>query len=323
MITGPQSGKIAGWIAPGADVDWYPIAAMRWAGLPVLVAIPGGFEVVAEIRRHPRRRLPWWYQLGVWTGEAYGWARSEVIALDMVGRAEPSDYSPTAFRPLDLSAWRHPLPPPLDPVFGPKRPLAPSIEPADDDVTALGAVGAGQPKRHQGSDDWPHPGLKLGGKGSAPASIEECEARLLRAFRTSASRAGGGAVGHAVASTCADIPREMVLASCAANAAYWAVHPDADGSTFEAVRSGWTPSKRDASDWDTALGWLNGLNKRAVRVVALRAADPPWSFRQIAERFGMKNQNSARWLYAKAMQHAFCSALRMPTSIRASAQETR
>lgn len=295
----------AAW-APDTDALFYPIETMRWANLPVVVTLlggdrpmpadetRGGFEVLAIVRKHPRRKVWWWYQVGAWGGAGHGWMRSEQIALDMVGRTPPSPKSPTAWRPLDVAAWPHPLPAPLDPSFGPKRPPTATPEAAE----ALDP--------HIGDDGWPYPGLVL--TLGTPASREECEARVLRAFRTSASAAGGGAIGHAARTMSADIPKEIILASIRLNEAWWSVHPDADGGVFEAVRSGWTPNKRDVGDWVTALGWLDYLEPRAVRVISLRAADPPFSFRQIAERIRVSHHVTAKRIYERAIDAAFASA---------------
>lgn len=291
------AAKVTAWHAPDADVLWYPIAAMRWAGLPVIVALArGGTEIVAEIRKHPRRKTWCWYQLGSWGGEGYGWMRSDVIELEFVNRE--TDQSPVAFRPLDLSAWRHPLPEPLDSSFGA------SVAQCQPRLEAQEALDP-----HHGSDDWPYPGLRLGAEGAVPKSREECEARILRAFRTSHSSAGGF-VGHMSSGTCADIPREQVqiaLAHCNAERIREELRLGV-AQPLNAVRSGWTPTKRDIGDWVQALQWLNSAEPRAVHVVELRAADPPWSFRQIAERMRLSSHNTARRWYAAAVAHAFASA---------------
>jgi len=301
------SAKITAWHAPDADVLWYPIEAMRWVGLPVIVALArGGTEIVAEIRKHPRRKTWCWYQLGSWGGDSYGWMRSDVIELEFVNRE--TEHSPHAFRPLDAAAWKHPLPEPLAPAVSLKRPPAATPEPQE----ALDP--------HHGSDDWPYPGLRLGAEGAVPKSREECEARILRAFRTSHSSAGGF-VGHMSSGTCADIPREQVqiaLAHCNAERIREELRLGV-AQPLNAVRSGWTPTKRDIGDWVQALQWLNSADPADVHVVELRAADPPWSFRQIAERMRLASHNTARRWYADAISHAFQSALRLPSANRADA----
>lgn len=294
-ISGPRAGNLTAWHAPeAADERWYPVTGCKLAaGVPVRVMLDKpGFDVLAVIKKHPRRKVWWWFQLGVWSGDEARWLRSQEIALAPVGADPRWDTSPNSFRPVDEAAWPYALPAPLDPPLGPKRPpaaLPAAPEPLDP---------------HHGSDDWPYPGLALG-RLTAPRSREECEARVLRAYRTSAAQPR---TGHGGSSLCADIPKEIVLASVRLNEAWWSVHPDADGGVFEAVRSGWTPTERDIADWWVALGWLNHVEPKARRAVALRAADPPWSFRQIAERLGVMSHNTARALYGRAIDHAFGAA---------------
>jgi hypothetical protein len=289
--------------APGTDAPWYPIEAMQRPGVPVVVVVgERGVTPLAVIRKW-RGRL-WWFQVGAWGGEAYGWIPREEVRLAEVGRDPPSRWSPTAWRPVDAAAWRHPLPPPLDPAFGANKPPV---------VTPEAPEGIDP---HQGSDDWPYPDVKLG--LGVPASREECEARVLRAFRTQAL--AGGIVGHSDGSFCGDMPGEI------GRQARWHCNQEREAEErrlgvaqpLEAVRSGWTPSKRDIEDWDTALGWLNGLLRLDKDIVALRASDPPWSFRQIGELKHIHRQKAKRW-YDEAIDAAFQSALRMPTSIRAAA----
>lgn len=302
-IQGPRSGKMGAWHAAGADVAWYPIEAMRWPNVPVVVSL-GGAEVLAVVRMQARTKRWWWVQLGCWGDAEKRWLRHQEIPLEMVGRNPPTRKSPTAWRPADPAIWRHPLPEPLSwPAMGPNRAAEPPQEPLE------------PIDPHLSSDGWPHPGLRLG--LGVPASREECEARVLRAFRTSASRAGGGSVGHRAREICADIPKEIVLASVRRNELWWSIHPDADGSVYQAVRSGWAPSKRDIADWVEALGWLNGFERRSMRVIALRAADPPWSFRQIAERIGVKRNVTAKAVYERAIDQAFEAALQTTTRPRA------
>lgn len=304
-VTGPRSGKLAAWWSPDAGDDvWYPLGpGVKLApGVPISVVLEGdrrpeadkgGYAVLAIIEKHPRRKTWWWFQIGAWGGEAYGWVRTVKTELDQVGRTPPSDRSPFAFRPADLARWPHPLPAPLDPAFGPKRPparVAEAAEPLQD-----------------GSDDWPYPGLALG--LGVPASGEECEARILRAFRTSAS-AVGGHIGHGASGYCADIPREMVKTALkwAAQAREAEDRREGRAPDLEAVRSGWTPTKRDVEDWTVALSWLDGVSQRAVLILSLRAADPPWSFRQIAERVRGTNRETVRTRYVSTMAHAYWQA---------------
>jgi hypothetical protein len=63
------------------------------------------------------------------------------------------------------------------------------------------------------------------------------------------------------------------------------------------------------TDWDFALGWLSRVDARLIDVIELRAADPPFSFPQIAQRLrGLRSHVTARRLYDRAMDNAFASA---------------
>jgi hypothetical protein len=302
-IAGPARGRMQAWVAPDVDTPWYPIEAMRWAGLPVIVMLEkGGAAVLAVARKQARPKGVWWYQLGSWGGDGYGWLKHDEIRLAAYGRTPPAPKSPVAFRPVDPARWVHPLPAPIisplgiTEAFGPNRP-APAAHDEPEPVNP-----------DQGSDDWPHPGLALG--LGTPASLEECEARILRAFRTSNAQAR---VGHGASALCSDIPKEIVLVSVRLNELWWSVQPDADGSAFDAVRSGWSPSKRDKEDWVNALDWLHHIDRRALKILALRAADPPWSFRQIAERLWIKSHNTVRRMYEHGIAAAFEQATKEAT----------
>lgn len=301
-IAGPAKGRLAAWHAPDAGLPWWPIDAMpRVFHLPVIVSLnETAAHVVAEMRKFGRARRPWWFQLGVWDDVGYQWMRYAEIELEPVGREPPGRNSPVAFRPLDLARWVHPLPKPLTPAQGPSRPPPANV---DEARPCPEEDGREDFDPHLASDGWPHPGLPL--TLGLPASLAECEARILRGFRTSASRGGGASVGHVSRALCSDIPSELVrkVSFDAERARVAAGEYD-----LEAVQSGWTPTKRDLADWDTALSWLNALDRRSVRIVALRAANPPFSFRQIAERLRVKSHNGVRAMYAAAMEAAFRAA---------------
>ena len=292
-----MSNRVTAWHAPDAGAHWYPIADWRWADVPVVVILDGGqralaHEVLAIVRREARTKRLWWFQLGAWDGG--GWARNEV-RLDAYGRSPPGRYSPVAWRPVDLALWPHLLPEPLASTFGAIRPHAKPLDP----VEPLDP--------HAASDGWPYPDVLLG--RGIPKSREECEARVLRGFRTSAAQ---GRIGHGGGGGfCSDIPSEMVLIALKNEAREREREERAAGkrsTDAEAVRSGWTPTRRDLDDWDTALSWLNHVEPRACDAVELRAADPPFSFVQIAKFIGVKRNVTARALYDKAIEHAFASA---------------
>lgn len=167
----------------------------------------------------------------------------------------------------------------------------------------FGASGDVQIDPHLSSDGWPYPDIALG-QQTAPTSIEECEARILRAYRTSDAQRR---VGHGPGSFCGDIPSDMVKIALMTAAREREREERREGRApdLEAVRSGWTPGERDKEDWTYALAWLNGVDRRALRILALRAADPPWSFRQIAERLRLGSHETVRARYLAALRWAF------------------
>lgn len=99
--------------------------------------------------------------------------------------------------------------------------------------------------------------LRLGSAAERPASLEECEARILRAFATARADRVQGPAGYR-----SSIP------------AY--VHSDADrrAQAEIAPKRGplrWAPTPRDVSDCATALGWLAGIDGTDRDVVEYRA----------------------------------------------------
>lgn len=313
-IAGPLTGNMTAWVDPEAASEvWYPIEAMRRADIKVIVSLVGGRghvprrgedkeyrggrSVLALVRRHERLKKDWWFQIGTWGGPKYGWIEGKQTPLEMYGRTPPTRFSPVMFRPLVPLTWPDALPDPLRSTFGPNLPEPAALEP-DEPLDP-----------HLADDSWPHPGMKLG-HGEAPLTRDECEARILRAFRTSNSSAGGD-VGHHGSSYCADIPTEMVKTALLHADAERRVQERAEGIApeSEAVRSGWTPTKRDLADWLMALTWLNGLDRKELRVLSMKAADPPFSLRQIKERVRVKSATTVSNIYERALDQAFAAAI--------------
>lgn len=251
---------------------WYPIEACRRPGVPVIVVLEdGGTEVLAIIRRHSeRQRAWWWFQIGAWGGPGIGWMPRTEIALDMWGRSQRRAKSPALWRPAPGIVWPDALPAPIEHHFTAR---AMDLTPHPTEADALDPYLA--------HDGWPAPGLKLGER-TPPVSFEECEARILRAFRTEETRAGGVRGHRGSGGFCGDIPSDMVrIALKAAEAQRLA---ESGERSFEAVRSAWSPTRRDNGDWDYAQAWLRPVSARDRQIVKWRAADPPWSWRQIAEK---------------------------------------
>ncbi|MFM2445582.1 MAG: hypothetical protein RI936_29 [Pseudomonadota bacterium] len=189
--------------------------------------------------------------------------------------APPARY-PTTWRPYPDVAFPAALPTPLAKPR-PRAPLTPDEAP---------------PPPAEG-DGWPHPEIALG--LGAPASLAECEARVLRALR---SVEAGPRVGHVVRRTSGDYASEWH-----AILRRFEDHDATDPSHIGPVRALFTPTRRDLADAEAALGWLFATcDADEVYVFRCRAADPAYSFAQIAERQG-------RWRRRSGVHAAYLAAL--------------
>lgn len=237
----------------------YPAHLLDVLDVPV-VALGPGYAMDAVLRRHDGHGRYWWHR------------------LDADGKVTPfaqwpaGKRSPEFWRPKDLISWPAPLP---EPHVSLSIPSPPDFRPPRGEPEPLPDM----------SDGWPHPRVKLGDR-TPPVSRDECEARLLRALRTSASSAVSS-IHRPRRTICGDLPSEWVKAALAhAEAERLSRLIERVGSDFEAVRSGWTPNKRDINDWDYALIWLRGVDGAAARVLKWRSFDPPFSFSEIGDRLG-------------------------------------
>lgn len=267
---------------------WYPIASMRRHRITVRVQ-GAGFECLAIVRDHPTAKRPWWIVMT---------ERATMDGVRMLPSEPLAPYgvaahvrAPMLWQPIAAGQWPDALP---DPVRTPPRPPGQHAAPPDaepEDATQPG-------------DGWPYPGLRLG-QCTAPVSLEECEARLLRALRTSASRETGH-VGLDRRATCSDL-----IAIALKFAHFEAIMRGDVKPDTEAVRSGWTPLRRDIEDWTYALEWLRapGCGGIGQDVLMLRAADPPWSFRGAAERLSTRRKpitgQAAHAAYWRVVEAAF------------------
>lgn len=281
-------------------IHWYPITAMKVAHVPVWVSGPG-FEVMAEIRRHAKLSKPgnpvWWWMEILKTGKT-----RELAAVGIAdGDARRGlRTAPVLFRPLDPSNWPHGLPAPVSvPLPAIAKPS--SLPPEPEDGTIQG-------------DDFPYR-MWLGSQ-VPPETLKECEARLLRALRTERSPAVSG-IGNHASNFSADIPRQM--AQIALSISNWERRTEerlanpgkTDWETHEAASSGWTPNRRDISDWDYCLDWLVALDFQEFLAIAMRSADPQWNYRLIGEDDRMKMApDQVRWVYKRAIAKAFRRARR-------------
>lgn len=251
---------------------WYAIAAypIRVTGRDVEIAADG---------RHVTAHL------GVDRGSGkLAWMQRHASGVDMIltpwrhpALVDLPRRYPTTWRPLAGDAWPLPLPPPL---MTPRRAAPAPIEAIEPPATER--------------DGWPYPHIPLGRE--QPASVEEAEARVLRALRSVKT---GPRVGHAARQISGDYSRE-----------WYAIlrrhmdHDAEDKGHIGPVRALFEPTRRDLADVDTALGWLRAIatdDGAEWLLLRLRAADPAWSFAQIAEAH-------RRWPSRQAAQRAYKSA---------------
>lgn len=162
---------------------------------------------------------------------------------------------------------------------------------------------------------WPYPNLRLGRAGTPPKTIQECEARILRAIRTSRvqerddDNRGPSALW----------PKDLVIAAAIVEKSMRAsktrklpgFRPEdyeqfyIDESDLEARPARWDPLPRDVSDYEwRPRGPLYWPPDWSWSLFARRADMPVWTFGQIADKDDMGESETIE-LYADACQTAF------------------
>lgn len=190
------------------------------------------------------------------------------------------DAAPETWRPFDGVTWAGPLP---EPVREPRPP-------------ALFTDMPSAPEPLVPADGWPFPGLPLGTFREKPRSPLELEARVLRGLRTERTpgivkpdRLGYPSPWPATVTEWSDLIAQQ---------------ENHDNLVLRALRSAWTPDRRDLGDWDVATGWLAGLRQprqrphkpnRWQRIFIARSLDPPWSWRRIADNAGRDVETIRGW----------------------------
>lgn len=287
------------WTAPPDGRPWYSTDDIdpRIHAAMTLDLAWSGFQVIGRLAVDPRSGKLVWQE---WRA-----ALGEWVMLTPYRRAGPSN-PPIGREPL---LWRpnaeYPVPDDalagLAPANGLRRLEPPAPTPAADV----------EPARSHG-DDWPHPGLALGsGARAAPRTVDEAEARVLRALRLESVLQ---APGHRLRVLAADIPREKVQA--------FLKERDAGlrDSYLPPASGVWAPTPRDRDDYLTAVGWLVAhLSRHDHRLIRRRAANPPYTFRQVAEMdTRLANARHALEVYQRAFKHLFAAVTKA-----ARQQETR
>jgi hypothetical protein len=278
-------------IADDAGRPWYRMESMRRAGVLVEIVLPVGARHVAQVKRWPQPSSPLWWVLG--SGEQLG-RYLDHTALQRAAR--PPHWHPVYWRPLPGVVWPDALGEPLaaTPYVTPPPPRPHIVEPPE-----------------PAASDWPHPGLALGCL-APPRSVEECEARVLRAWRTMNSP---GVVqldnpGRSVSNLLSVLTRliyDIDGAQSARRRRRSDDEPEHVDHTVGDVRVAFVPTRRDLTDWPYALDWLMTLTPRAQQIVRLRAANPVHSWWQVADQVGLKSHSSAMTAYKRAvvaMYHA-------------------
>ncbi|MGE3064146.1 MAG: hypothetical protein AB7K67_01050 [Hyphomicrobiaceae bacterium] len=278
---------------PGAL--WYPIGYLTLAHADRTVHLAGqGWEVVGRLSLDPASRLWAWMEWHAGLGQYLLLTPFRIVPDGALRHRR----EPTAWRPVEWEAWPEPLPEALiGPIY---REPEPGPEP--------------DPPPLPETDDWPYPGLRLGER-VPPVCEREAEARVLRGLRRMEMEPNPGLRTLAYAS---DIPREFYhlmrrhqQAEDAAEARRRGLPVTAE---IGAVRSAWTPSRRDNGDWHYALDWWRQLTAFERQLFRFRAANPPFSWRQIAERVG-GSKDTVRGNYLRAVDKLTVIARATPAEL--------
>lgn len=276
--------RIAHWHDVDHPIVWYPawfLDPAKHMGRSVLLS-GSGWQVTGRIGVDDKAKIPSWQEWRAfekrWASLA-PWRSDEVIDVRRAGE-------PTAFRPLEGSVWAGDLPQPI--VGWSPRPMttAATFAAHDADPIAQGM---------RDTDGWPFPGLRLGCR-VPPETDKECEARVLRAYRHMASMPRVGIQHRTIA---ADWPAEWYYIGDRINRQEAAK----DGHIGD-ERVAWVSTRRDATDWDYALDWIKSMRAGPRELIEKRAANPPWSFWQIADR-DRTNPDTVRKRYRAAIELAF------------------
>ncbi len=250
---------------------WYPISALRRPDVRVRIAGPG-------------------YVCVGWRGAGRHVAFFALSGKGK-GRRLPAEHAPTAFQPLDpAQPWPDPLPDPII-AAGEADWRSPAPEPVRDPYGC-----------DHGPIRWDDPHtIPYNARGEVLR--DEAEARLLRALKTMATWrvldtdiSGSRVAWPAVIREWGDY-----TGHAEADGRFVARDRTPSGARIEVVPAPprFEPTPRDQDDALIALAWYAALHppearhrhetwalSLAQRIVAKRAADPPWSFRRIGEDAG-------------------------------------
>jgi hypothetical protein len=189
----------------------------------------------------------------------------------------PKHATPQLWRPEFESVWPHDLP---DPAWTtPSREREESSQSVDDTLEVEHTDPLGKPK-------------------TPPRSINECEQRIIRAWRTMNHP---GIVRKDLQTKLSFYPEDFLIASEVRKQDIFKGRArlkleDLDDFDFSAPEPSteaigvFQPSARDISDWDYAMGWIANVDRRTKRIFAMRFAVPRWSWSAIAANLNRSKQ---------------------------------
>ena len=223
----------------------------------------------------------------------------------------PDHFTPWTWRPVKPERWPAPLPEPVAQSKKPKRPPEPH---------------RGPPESREQMLWWESPDFRLGAPGEPPENLRECEARILRAWRTSDLLGRADQDRKHLRGSREAWPEDLRIAANFMEAMlkrdgrnarlreedytdFW-TKADKSDSRERPVR--WTPTRRDIGDIEPpgVLEWLRGLSPRDKAILNLRTDQPPFSWEEIAQVdiMGGRARQVIQRRYRKIIEQAFRKA---------------
>jgi hypothetical protein len=208
----------------------------------------------------------------------------------------PEYATPHLWRPEFESVWPHELPEPSRTMPAPQKvEEQPAVE---DTLEAEHTSPLGKPR-------------------TPPKTLDECEQRIIRAWRTMNHP---GVVRKDLQTKLTYYPEDFLIAADVCKQGILKgrarvsltelgdFHFGAPESSEEAIGV-FNPTTRDMSDWDYALDWIKGVDGRTKRIFARRFAVPRWSWAAISEDLGRSRQ-AVEQKYRREIKRAFERALK-------------
>lgn len=273
---------------PLMQADRYPISTLDYEGVPVWFTV--GDRELAGFAKFTRSGRPV-YRVGTLR-------KSEDL---------PSHARPSLWRPVDPSTWPDQLPEPA------------TVQADVDWHSEIRANLAQIEPTVRDMDRWPYPHIELGRAGELPKSVEEAEARTLRALRCvdvlyrDPPERSETAWPHDLMVSAALLKK--LLSSSRTGKLPWLRDDDyrdvhIDLSDLSPIPARWVPTRRDLSDVEAGcLSWMRALSRKDQRLFKWRSDLPQWSFRQIAE-MTRQDEDDVFKAYKAACERLFAESLR-------------